>query len=160
MVSGQFGGSLTGKHWNFTPRVRLVEQLVSQVKLTSMTDVSDGLARDLYAILDASQCGAEIVADWIPISPEALEREQDKRNQFPGVDFPSGLSAALNDGEDFELLMTMSPADWQLIEEQQETGYPLECRLTRIGHVSSGNGVSIVLADGRKTVLPPGGYDH
>jgi len=90
-VSGPLGGSLKGKHLDFTPRVKEAEILVNNFKLNSMIDISDGLVQDLNHILESSSAGAVIYEELIPISKEA-----------------SGLDDALYSGEDFELLFTAS----------------------------------------------------
>jgi thiamine-monophosphate kinase len=91
-VSGPLGGSLaSGRHLTFTPRVRLAREIASTGTITSMIDVSDGLSRDLRQICDASHVSAIINAANIPIHVDA-----------------QNLEAALNDGEDHELLFTAS----------------------------------------------------
>ncbi|MCX5696275.1 MAG: thiamine-phosphate kinase [Candidatus Omnitrophica bacterium] len=90
-VSGPLGGSILGKHLKFTPRLNEARFLSRNFKINAMIDISDGLAQDLGHILNQSNCGAVIYEDLIPLSKEA-----------------DGLSAALNGGEDFELLFTLS----------------------------------------------------
>jgi thiamine-monophosphate kinase len=101
-VTGPLGGSFkSGRHLNFTPRLSQARFLVEKFKPNAMMDISDGLAGDLNHILKASKVGASLDLDSIP------------KNK--GV----SLSQALNDGEDFELLFTLSPIkarslmDWQ-----------------------------------------------
>ena len=66
-----------------------------------MMDISDGLAGDLNHILKASQVGAKLDFASIP------------RNK--GIT----LSQALNDGEDFELLFTLSPVKARALMDRQ-----------------------------------------
>lgn len=89
-VTGELGGSLLGKHFKFTPRVREARFLSKNFKINAMIDVSDGLAQDLNHILTQSKVGAIIYEELIPLSPQARD-----------------LSDALNSGEDFELIFTM-----------------------------------------------------
>src|SRR5262249_31388106 len=56
LVTGPLGGSLRGKHLNFTPRVREALQLHSLVELHAMIDISDGLAADVGHICEESGC--------------------------------------------------------------------------------------------------------
>ena len=107
-----------------------------------MIDVSDGLAADLGHIAADSGVGAEVEAAAVPIHPDALGREDP-------------LSAALLDGEDYELLFTL-PADEadRLIESQ-----PLGVRVTRIGSIVAGEGMSLI-RPGRREPLRPGGWEH
>ena len=93
-VTGPLGRSLkTKKHLHFTPRLAESQYLVKNFRPTSMIDISDGLASDLRHILDQSRAGAFIYEKFIPKAKGA------------------GLQEALSDGEDFELLFTLSPKD-------------------------------------------------
>lgn len=100
MVTGQLGGSLNGRHLTFPPRIREAYQLHNQYGLTAMIDVSDGLATDLRHILAQSRVGATLAESRIPIHPDCGLRP------FDGM---THLEHALRDGEDFELLFTVSP---------------------------------------------------
>ena len=57
-VTGPLGGSILGKHLDFTPRVREALQLHELAELHAMIDVSDGLAADLFHVCAESHCGA------------------------------------------------------------------------------------------------------
>jgi len=93
-VSGPLGGSqASGRHLSFVPRVQEARFLVEHFKVHAMMDLSDGLSMDLPRLCEASRLGAEIFEDDIP------------RN--PGV---KTMAAALGDGEDYELLFTLAPA--------------------------------------------------
>jgi thiamine-monophosphate kinase len=102
-VTGPLGGSILGHHLDFTPRVREALALHRAVELRAMLDVSDGLAADLNHICEESGCGAVLTAEAVPISDAArdLARTSGK----------SPLEHALGDGEDFELVFAVSPAD-------------------------------------------------
>jgi thiamine-monophosphate kinase len=91
MVTGEFGGSIKGKHLKFTPRLKEARFLVDNFEINSMIDVSDGLIQDLGHILEASLAGAIIYENLIPLSRET-----------------QGLEDALCSGEEFELLFTAS----------------------------------------------------
>ncbi len=58
LVTGPLGGSILGKHLDFTPRVREALQLHALVDLHAMIDISDGLAADVHHICEESRCGA------------------------------------------------------------------------------------------------------
>ena len=90
-VTGLLGGSIKGKHLNFVPRLSEARALVKNFKINSMIDISDGLLIDLGRVLGASSSGALLYGDLIPISEDAVSFER-----------------AMTDGEDFELLFTMS----------------------------------------------------
>jgi len=102
-VTGALGGSLkSGRHLNFTPRLGPARFLVENFKPSAMMDISDGLAGDLNHILKASHVGARLDFKSIP--------------RHKGVT----LSQALNDGEDFELLFTLSPSQSRRLMQWQE----------------------------------------
>lgn len=85
------------------------------IQPTSMIDVSDGLASEINHICAASACGARIYDDRIPLAPQtSLFLEEMKINP---------VLAALNGGEDYELLFTLSPADFEKIKDQPEIAY-------------------------------------
>ena len=97
-VTGPLGGSLAGRHLDFTPRVREAERIVTNAKPTAMIDISDGLATDLRHILIGSGCGAVLDRAQIPLTSEVAQYPQD-----------DALRRALTDGEDFELCFTVPP---------------------------------------------------
>lgn len=91
-VTGALGGSFkSGQHLNFIPRFAQARFLVEKFRPNAMMDISDGLAGDLNHILKVSKVGARLDYASIP------------RHQG------CSLSQAMNDGEDFELLFTLSP---------------------------------------------------
>jgi len=93
--TGSFGGSISGKHLRFTPRVKESQFLVRNFSVHSMIDVSDGLIQDLGHILEESKARGAIVFDYLV--PQSAESR--------------GLDDALYSGEDFELLFTVSPSE-------------------------------------------------
>jgi len=93
--------------------VTLFEKL--GIKPTSMIDVSDGLASEITHICKGSACGARIFDERIPVDPQtSLFLEELKIN--PSL-------AALNGGEDYELLFTLSPADYEKIKDEKEISF-------------------------------------
>jgi thiamine-monophosphate kinase len=142
-VTGSLGGSQAGKHLTFEPRVQEALKIAQMVKLNSMMDMSDGLSSDLNRICTQSGVGAVIDAQRIPISGEAA------RAKDP-------LNSALNDGEDFELLFTLSPGHCRRLLDAWSSSVPI----TQIGEITDGAKVRIRRPDGRACNLPAGGYDH
>ena len=140
-VTGPLGGSLKGKHLEFQPRVKLALEMTKAVHINSMMDISDGLSTDLNRICVQSKCGARIEAGNIPLAEAA------KRSANP-------LKAALEDGEDFELLFTISPAEWEKLERCGIDG------LFHIGRIIEGQGMELIMADGKTEKLFPKGFDH
>jgi len=142
-VTGALGGAGCGKHLKFEPRIKEAIKIAQMVMLHSMIDISDGLSSDLNRICQQSRVGAVIYAQQIPISDEA------KKNQDP-------LGAALNDGEDFELLFTLGPKDCELLLKKWDGPVPI----TRIGVITDTKKMKIKMPDGRSSNLEPRGYDH
>jgi thiamine-monophosphate kinase len=146
LATGSFGGSILGKHLDFTPRVREALRLHELARLKAMIDVSDGLVADVAHICRESRCGAVLESGEILIS-EAAGRMGD------GL---SPLEHALGDGEDFELVFAVAPAQgWELLWEQPLPGVPLR----RIGKCVAEPGLWLEDERGRRA-LPPLGYVH
>ncbi len=146
MVTGALGGSLAGKHLDFTPRVREALALQEHASLHAMIDISDGLAADVNHLCVESGCAATLLAEAIPISPAA--------RQFNDGRAP--LEHALGDGEDFELAFAVTAADGERLLRMQPVP---AITLHHIGHFTAGSGLTLV-ENGRTTSLPPLGYDH
>jgi thiamine-monophosphate kinase len=149
MVTGSFGGSILGRHFDFQPRVAEALLLHERYDLRAMIDVSDGLSLDLSRLASASGCGAIIDLEAVPISPNAIEMTKDARETN------SALEHALADGEDFELIFAVSPEQADQIESEQ----PLNISITRIGELISDCGLWQRVSDGR-VPLEPEGYEH
>jgi thiamine-monophosphate kinase len=142
-VTGSLGGSLYRRHLAFEPRVREALKITEIVTLHSMIDLSDGLSSDLNRICDQSRVGAVVDSKLIPISKDA------KRSG-------NALNSALNDGEDFELLFTLSEKDCEkLLSKWKE-----RIRITCIGRITASRKLQIKMPDGKIRDLLPGGYDH
>ena len=149
IVTGDFGGSILGKHLTFTPRVWEAIFLYRSYEIHAGIDVSDGLALDLWRVTQESGCGAVVHADSVPISKAACRIvKQEKGKQKP-------LDRALYDGEDFELILAVPPAEAERMLRDQ----PLSVKLTDIGEFVAEKG--LWLEKGKKrTALPPKGYEH
>lgn len=98
VVTGDLGGAELGKHLDFEPRLHAGAALV-RLGAHAAIDLSDGLARDLRLLCEASGCGARIDIAKLPISAAA------NRLAEPGG--RSALDHALHDGEDYELLAAL-----------------------------------------------------
>jgi thiamine-monophosphate kinase len=147
VVTGALGGSLhDGRHGDFEPCLSEASRLMEIAVPHSMTDISDGLARDLSNILEASGVGAVIESSAIPVHPSACSLS--KQTGRPA------LWHALNDGEDFELLFTMDRAAFTRVQSQWNLPTPL----TVIGCIE---GEGLLLAEGQqRSPLLPGGFEH
>lgn len=104
-VTGRLGGSILGRHMTFEPRVRLARELNAGLRVHAMIDISDGLAVDLWHLLDASGCGAVIAEEELEQAVHDDARTLSQRTGRRSRDH------ALGDGEDFELLVALDPAD-------------------------------------------------
>jgi thiamine-monophosphate kinase len=142
-VTGSLGGSRRGRHISFEPRVREARKIAQLATVNAMIDISDGLSSDLNRICRASGVGAVIDAKQIPISNAA------RKSKTP-------LDSALNDGEDFELLVTLSQGQCRRLLKRWDE----PVAITRIGTITKTCKLRIKRADGRLDVLQPKGYDH
>jgi thiamine-monophosphate kinase len=128
--------------FEFTPRVR--EGLALAPYVTSMIDVSDGLARSLHQLAAAGEVGFRVRYLDLPVVPEveALARDGSERREM-----------ALYWGEDFELLFTLPPE--RLEAARRGTSFAV------IGEVITNlEGVRLEEPDGRTDELPDRGYEH
>lgn len=140
-VTGTLGGSLRAKHLTFTPRINEARWLVNHFPVHAMIDISDGLSSDLQRLGDVSKSGIgfEVFAAEIPAR--------------------GSLRAALNDGEDFELLFTIDPRHVTALRTKWPREFKL--KLTEIGRVVRSRGkVALIERDGTRRLLTPAGYDH
>jgi thiamine-monophosphate kinase len=135
-VSGELGGSLEGRHFDFRPRLEEARWLTENFKPRAMIDLSDGLASDLRHILKASGVGAEILSDSVPISHAARARARRGNGAKPP------LVAALTDGEDFELLFTVASRDAVSVLDGWKARFP-ETRLTCVGKIVAEQGLRL-----------------
>ena len=142
-VTGTLGAADCGKHLDFQPRVFEAIKIADMVTINAMIDISDGLSSDLNRICKQSKVGAIINAKDVPVSDQA------KNKNDP-------LDAALNDGEDFELLFTLSQKDCQKLLRQWDGPVPI----TQIGAITDTAKMQIKTTDSRISDLAPKGYDH
>ncbi len=112
---------------------------------SSMIDLSDGLASDLLQVCKSSQCGARVYLERIPISKQ-VSTLSDEMHVDPVV-------AALNGGEDHELLFTIPI-------EKQDLIMKLGC-IDVIGHITErGKGAFLVTPDGSDIELKSQGFPN
>lgn len=145
LVTGTLGGSIQGKHFDFTPRVREGLLLQDLCRPHAMIDLSDGLAGDVGHLAEESGHGFVLFADRIPIS-DAAHALNDGR----------ALDHALSDGEDFELAFAVTPADGQCLLDTQPLA---NVRLTRIGLCVPEAGLYLE-RDGARRPLLTTGFRH
>lgn len=126
------------------PQIELGRFLVKH-HCHSLNDISDGLASESNEIAKASHVRICIDKERIPLSDgvRAWAKEAGK----------SPWSYAFNGGEDYELVFTMSPHDFEELQKE----FPA---VTAIGTVVEGKGDVLVVDDGNEHVLLPTGWTH
>jgi len=148
-VTGSLGGSGAGKHLDFVPRLAEGRWLARAGWARAMMDLSDGLAADLPRLCQASRVGACLDLNAIPVAP-ALKRLR-ARSEW--------MRRALTDGEDYELLLAVSPARAPALARAWRRTWRI--RLTRIGVCTDAAGIVEGRdADGRSRPLGVSGFEH
>ncbi|MBL9124534.1 MAG: thiamine-monophosphate kinase, partial [Planctomycetaceae bacterium] len=150
LVTGSLGGSLLGRHLDFQPRVEEALLLNDRYHLSAGIDVSDGLATDVAHLAEESACGALLDLETIPIDPAA------HRLSAQTADGQTPLDHALGDGEDFELVLAVPPAEAARLLADQ----PLDVRLTRIGEFIPEPGLWQRDREQGRRPLAVRGYEH
>ena len=128
------------------PRARydMVESLRKEgIVPTSMIDITDGLSSEILQICKSSKCGARIYLERIPLAQQTTKLAEEM-NIDPVI-------AALNGGEDYELIFTVPL-------ELREKIMSLGC-IDIIGHITAENtGAYIVTPDGKDIALQAQGF--
>lgn len=128
-----------------TPRLLTGTQL--RRIASACIDLSDGLVSDIQHILKASECGAVLNLDKLPLS-EALRTSTDD---------DTAINYALSAGDDYELLFTVS-------EEQkghlETTLANVDVQVTCIGHVSGSSGKLELRKNDQAYKVDVQGYQH
>ncbi|MDX1962196.1 MAG: thiamine-phosphate kinase [Pirellulales bacterium] len=177
ILTGDFGGSILGRHLDVEPRVAEALFLMENFSLHAGIDCSDGLSLDLWRICQASQCGAVVDLTKVPIAAAAYKLAQrsltreapefSKEAPLSTRDADRALEHALSDGEDFELILAVPPdAAGELISSQPLLRFSLGGKnyagplLSDIGEFVAEPGLWSGLPNGPRTTLPPRGYEH
>ncbi len=98
-VTGKLGGTILKKHYAFTPRLAEGQWLAQQSQCSALIDITDGLAKDLEALLPADSA-ASVRLDHIPIAEDA--------HTCAAQTGRSAIEHAFCDGEDYELLFAIN----------------------------------------------------
>ncbi len=115
------------------------------IKPTSMIDISDGLSSEILHLCKNSKVGCNLFEEKIPMD-EQTKQMAEELNINP-------LVAALNGGEDYELLFTISLTDYEKIKNDPD--------FTIIGHIAEvSEGVNLVTAAGSEIQLEAQGWNH
>ena len=128
------------------PRARydMVKSLQKEgIVPTSMIDITDGLASEVLQICKASKCGARIYLERMPLAKQTTALAEEMH-----ID---PVVAALNGGEDYELLFTVPL-------EKREQIMALGC-IDIIGHITAeSTGAYLVTPDGKDIALQAQGF--
>lgn len=164
-VTGELGGAAAALHFLLrdeepppasfrcfarpAPRIHEARWLHARGVLHSMLDISDGLAGDAAHLAAASKVAVLLSPELIPVHPDVTEFAESREE---------ALRLALGGGEDYELCFTAAPGSVQehAWKFQQQWGLSLAC----VGRVAGGDGVWWSDAEGNRTPLPVGGYQH
>lgn len=127
------------------PRLDIVDLLKEKgVKPTSMIDISDGLASEILHLCKNSNVGCHLYENKIPIDLETCKAAEEFK--------VNPIVAAMNGGEDYELLFTVSLSDYEKIKDLRE--------VTVIGHMlDASSGAYLVPENGTLVELSAQGWD-
>lgn len=115
------------------------------VQLTSMIDISDGLSSEILHLCKNSGVGCNLYEEKVPLDFQT-KKMAEELNINP-------LVAALNGGEDYELLFTIAPADFDKIKNDPD--------ITIIGHMTEASeGTNLITTSGSKIPLIAQGWNH
>jgi len=111
---------------------------------TSMIDISDGLASELLHICTQSGVGAMVFEDKLPIEDITM---------LTATEFNvSPITAALNGGEDYQLLFTVKQSDFDKIKNVSD--------VLPIGYITQNTAVQLALNSGGTAEIKAQGWNH
>jgi thiamine-monophosphate kinase len=114
------------------------------IQPTSMIDISDGLSSELIHICTQSEVGCRIYEDKIPINYQAVVMAEELNMNI--------VTAALNGGEDYELLFTVSLDDYDKMIAMEGVAV--------VGHITkSALGLQLVRREGEEIELRAQGWN-
>lgn len=127
-------------------RTDMVHELVeAKVVPTSMIDISDGLASELFHLCKQSGTGCMIYEDKLPIDDLTYKVAGDFKMPIATV--------ALNGGEDYELLFTIKQEDFEKIEHIDD--------ITPIGYMKEAkDGLKLATRAGQTLPITAQGWNH
>ncbi len=127
------------------PNPRVAEgQLLVRLGVKAAIDISDGLVADLGHVCRASQVGARVQIDLVPVHPAVKDSFGER-----------SLEMALSGGEDYELLFTASQEVIDRIKSQAS------CPITVIGETAAGEaGISLIDRQGKPFKPAKTGWQH
>jgi len=129
---------LVGRQLRPEARMDIIHELKDKDCLpTSMIDVSDGLASELLHLGKQSGVGIKIFEDKVPIDHGTYET---------AIEFNlDPITCALNGGEDYELLFTIKPADYEKVKNHPDIHF--------IGHIHNDPSQHVMVTK-QETMVP------
>lgn len=124
-------------------------RFLARCGVSSMDDISDGLASEMHEICGASGVGCLIRREDVPIDPRVREVAGKA-----GID---PLEWALFGGEDLELVFTAGPEAEEMIKREAR-GEGI--KVYPVGVITASGGVCLEQPGGKVLPLPRGGFDH
>ncbi len=128
------------------PRTDIIELLKTVgVKPTAMIDISDGLASELLHLCEDSGLGCRIYEDKIPLDAMTVAAAEEFNIQ--------PVTAAMNGGEDYELLFTIGMNDFERVKDLEG--------ISIIGHMTEPNsGAFMASNNGPLIKIEALGWNH
>ncbi|MBK7029925.1 MAG: thiamine-phosphate kinase [Bacteroidales bacterium] len=128
------------------PRMDIIRKLAEAgIKPGSMIDISDGLASEILHICNDSGVGCRIYEEKIPIDVSTATMATEFNIQ--------PVTAAMNGGEDYELLFTIPMSDLDKINQFKD--------ISVIGHITdAASGCGLVSHDGVLIEITAQGFNH
>jgi thiamine-monophosphate kinase len=137
---------LVGRQLKPDARMDIIHELKEMnIVPSSMIDVSDGLASELIHLSNHSGMGVKIFEANVPIDSQAFET---------AIEFNMNpITAALNGGEDYELLFTIKQSDYEKLKNHPDIHF--------IGHVHDNKNQNVIVTK-QETVVPlqAQGWNH
>lgn len=115
------------------------------VKPTAMIDISDGLASEVLHLCKESKVGCNVYEERIPMNHKTIQTAKDF-NIVPCV-------AALNGGEDYELLFTVAQSDYEKVKDMGDVRI--------IGYMTADAGqANLITNDNCQVPIEAQGFKH
>lgn len=134
-----------------TPRIELGNAIADYCNCA--IDISDGLAADLGHILNASNCGACIIVDNVPVSSELRSYYETTPGLSGTIDWETVITA----GDDYELCVVVSR---QHEERILAIAKSLKVPMTNIGVINNSGKLEIKYFSGDSLEINHSGYSH
>jgi thiamine-monophosphate kinase len=116
------------RHLRPVPRLKEAQAVAASGVRYALMDTSDGLADAALKLAKASDVRLLLHKEALAIHPDLRSYQQETQTSF--------WEPLLYGGEDFELLMSMAPSDWQRLKQADLTGWTAAWQV--VGNVQAG----------------------